>query len=89
MVMVPQDEWNRITKTVDELKDLVNIFLSQKSGDLLTMEQVQEILGLSGRTLLRYRKLKKLPFIQVGRKIYVKRQDLDAFIDTYYIPSIA
>ena len=39
----------------------------------------RKILHVSTQTFHRYRKMRLIPFIQRGRKIYVKRSDLDAF----------
>ena len=47
--------------------------------EYLSTEQVIEILHVSTQTFHRYRKMRLIPFIQRGRKIYVKRSDLDAF----------
>ena len=51
----------------------------EDSEEYLSTEQVIEILHVSTQTFRRYRKMRLIPFIQRGRKIYVKRSDLDAF----------
>ena len=45
----------------------------------LSGKQVCQELNISSRTFQRYRDQHRIPFIQRGRKIYVKRSDLDAF----------
>ena len=47
----------------------------------LNGKQVCQELNISSRTFQRYRDQHRIPFIQRGRKIYVKRSDLDAFQD--------
>ena len=47
--------------------------------EYLSTEEVIKILHISTKTFHRYREMRLIPFIQRGRKIYVKRSDLDAF----------
>lgn len=47
--------------------------------EYLPTEEVIKILHISTKTFHRYREMRLIPFIQRGRKIYVKRSDLDAF----------
>ena len=47
--------------------------------EYLPTEEVIKILHISTKTFHRYRDMRLIPFIQRGRKIYVKRSDLDAF----------
>ena len=47
--------------------------------EYLPTEVVIKILHISTKTFHRYRDMRLIPFIQRGRKIYVKRSDLDAF----------
>ena len=52
---------------------------TEDSEEYLSTEEVIKILHVSTQTFRRYRKMRLIPFIQRGRKIYVKRSDLDAF----------
>ena len=47
--------------------------------EYLSTDEVIKILHISTKTFHRYREMRLIPFIQRGRKIYVKRSDLDAF----------
>lgn len=89
MVMVPQEEWSLLNETVMEVKDLLKSYQSKASEEWLSLDKVQEILGVSRRSILRYRNERIIPFVQIGRKIFVKRRDLDEFIQSYYIPTRA
>ena len=53
----------------------------------LSTDDVCWILGISKRTLQNYRDQRKLPFYQVGRKIYYKGVDVDAFLEQHHIKS--
>lgn len=67
-------------QTLDEYRLGLATEISGKDGEeYLGCEQVCRILGVSPRTFQRYRDENRIAFIQRGRKIYVKRSDLDAF----------
>ena len=52
---------------------------SPDKEEYLSCPEVCSILNISPRTFQRYRDRHLIPFIQRGRKIYVKRSDLDTF----------
>lgn len=61
---------------------------SQKANEeLLTSKQVCNELNISSRQFQRYRDEHRIAFCQLGRKIYVKRSDMNAFIARTRIPS--
>lgn len=47
-------------------------------------QDVCELLHVSKRTLQHYRDSGKIPFSQVGAKIYYKASDIDAFLSEHY-----
>jgi len=47
-------------------------------------QDVCELLHISKRTLQHYRDSDKLPFSQIGAKIYYKASDIDAFLNNHY-----
>ena len=55
--------------------------------EYLTSKEVCEELGISSRQFQKYRDERRIAFSQFGRKIYVKRSDLNAFIASHRIPS--
>ncbi|MCR5659224.1 MAG: helix-turn-helix domain-containing protein [Bacteroidales bacterium] len=56
------------------------------ADDYLTAKQVCEELGISSRQFQKYRDERRIAFSQCGRKIYVRRSDLNAFISSHRIP---
>lgn len=52
--------------------------------DWLSNKEAQEYLGLSRPTLQRYRSSGKLPFSKVGNKIYYRRSDIEALLETHH-----
>lgn len=58
---------------------------SIQSDTYLTSEQVCELLGISSKQFQKYRNERRIAFSQFGRKIYVKRSDLDHFWESHRI----
>lgn len=48
-------------------------------------QDVCELLHISKRTLQHYRDSGKIPFSQVGAKIYYKAKDIDDFLQSHYL----
>ena len=51
--------------------------------NLLTPQEVSEIIGISLKNTYKLFHLKDFPSIQIGRKLVVKEKDLDEFLDRY------
>lgn len=51
-------------------------------GKFMTNEAVMTYLGLSRPTLQRYRDSGRLPFSKIGRKVFYRRADVDALLET-------
>ena len=87
MTLVPQ-------KIVDELiEDVKSIKASLQSSHAQTnlgeewipSNEVLKQLGISRKTWQKYRNERRIPFSQFGRKIYVKRTDLEVFMENHKI----
>lgn len=86
MVVVPQDFLDGL---IDEVKEIKTV-LRQKSDEEIKSQWVDSVearrmLGVSQKTWQTYRDQRRIPFSQHGRKIYVKRADLEAFMESHYI----
>lgn len=82
MVVIPRCEWESVKRELKEIKDL----LIQKSKEEVNNQWIEssearKILGISAKTWQTFRDERIIPFSQFGRKIYVKRADLDAFFE--------
>jgi excisionase family DNA binding protein len=51
----------------------------------LSSEEVCHLLMISKRSLQTYRDRGILPFAQIGRKIYYKATDIEAYLEAHYI----
>lgn len=58
---------------------------SARPDEYLSSADVIEILGVSDKQFAKYRQQRRITFSQIGRKIYVKRSDLEKFLDQYRI----
>jgi len=87
--VVPQAFLEKIESDISELKTI----LREKSeaelnGKFVESVQVPKILGISRKTWQTYRDKRLIPFSQIGSKIYVKRADLEKFMNDHYIDKI-
>ena len=86
MVVLPRTAWEEVTTEIRELKNI----LQKKSEEEVNSQwiestQARKMLGVSPKTWQTYRDERRIPFSQFGRKIYVKRADLEAFMESHYI----
>lgn len=86
MAVIPQSFLDGLMDEVKEVKEI----LKSKSEDEINSQWIEsskarKILGVSQKTWQTYRDERRIPFSQFGRKIYVKRADLDAFMEANYI----
>lgn len=89
MIMVPEEEWRNLHDTLEQIIDLITRRNADDSGSEWTeSEDARKILGVSPKTWQNYRDKRIIPFSQIGRKIYVNRADLDAFLRKHRIASI-
>ena len=88
MVMLPQTEWEGMKSDLQELKELVRTKSDEElNSQWIESTQARQLLGVSQKTWQGYRDNRIIPFVQVGRKIYVKRGDLNKFMQDHYINS--
>lgn len=76
-------------KIVDRLEAISTKLNQQKDTTPLSdvwmdNQDVCELLHVSKRTLQHYRDSGKLPFSQIGAKIYYKASDIDEFLQSHY-----
>jgi len=81
LILLNQSELREVLQ--QEIQSLKQLIEKQnlQSNQWLSSEEVPNYLGVSRKTWQNYRDKKLLPFSQIGRKIWVLRSDLDAFIE--------
>ena len=86
MVLMPKAALDKITNSLEEVKDLILGKARQEvQAEWIESEEARKLLGVSLKTWQTYRDAKAIPFSQFGRKIYVKRADLDAFLESHKV----
>ncbi len=82
-------EESTVTQLFADLAEIKTAVESNNENSLVNQwiksETAREILGVSRKTWQDYRNKKVIPFSQFGRKIYIKRDDLEAFMLKNYI----
>ena len=86
VVVLPKEAWENVIQTLKDLKTKVES-LTQKDDDWLDSKTVQDMLGISSRQFQKYRDERRISFSQFERKIYVKRSDLNDFLERNRIKS--
>ncbi len=86
MAVVPQ-QW---LDTILEKLETLTTALKTKSEEEINSQwvesaKVQKLLGISAKTWQTYRDERRIPFSQFGRKIFVRRVDLDEFMNQHRI----
>ena len=86
MVVLPETEWQILQENLKEIKSLV---INRNAGELnaewIESTVARDMLGVSRSTWQNYRDQRRIPFSQFGRKIYVRRADLEAFMKEHLI----
>lgn len=89
--IVPTSIWEGLCKDITEIKNGLksSIVLQDCSekDEWLNSKEVRRRLAISAKTWQTYRNERRIPFSQFGRKIYVKKSDLDAFMEKNRINS--
>ncbi len=86
MIVVPKEVWESVQTTLNEVRDLLTEkTLAEVNSQWIESMQARKMLGVSAKTWQTYRDERRIPFAQFGRKIYVKRGDLEAFMNAHYI----
>ncbi len=88
MVVLPKSAWETVTSELKEIKNLFKKKIEEEvNNQWIESVDVRKMLGVSAKTWQTYRDERRIPFSQFGRKIYVKRADLEAFMGKHYIDS--
>ena len=86
MVILPQEAWEGVKSDLQELKELVRVKNSEElNAQWIESTEARKLLGVSPKTWQGYRNKRIIPFTQVGRKIYIKRADINKFMQDHYI----
>lgn len=86
MVVLPQSVWEGMKSDIQDMKELLIKRNKEEAGsEWIESVEARKMLGVSPKTWQTYRDRRVIPFAQIGRKILVKKADLDAFMREHYI----
>ena len=86
VITIESEAFQQIVKRLEAINEKLNKEkgTSPLSDVWMDNQDVCELLHISKRTLQHYRDSGKLPFSQIGAKIYNKASDIDAFLQSNY-----
>lgn len=84
--VISEEALGQLQFDIKEIKDAIQ---STKDLDLaqsfIESKKIPKLLGISLKTWQTYRDKGRIPFIQFGSKIWVKREDLETFMNSHYV----
>lgn len=87
--LIQEDDWKtmlegqkRMLDKMEELRSIIQNREPDAANDWLTLEEAREMINVCPKTFQKYRDNGIIPFSQYGRKIYFKRKDIEAFLDS-------
>lgn len=86
LTAISEQRLTQLESDIQQIKEAV--YQSKKDSFLsqwLESDEARKQLNVSKKTWQNYRNKKVLPFSQFGRKIYVRRADLEAFMQSNLI----
>jgi hypothetical protein len=88
MAVVPQSFLDKIEEKIETLESILRNKSEQEvNSQWIESVKIPKILGISQKTWQTYRDKRLIPFSQIGSKIFVKRADLQKFMESHYIDS--
>lgn len=82
MAVIPEAFLSKLAEGLEEVKSLLEEKAeAEMNSQWIESGEARKILGISQKTWQTYRDKRLIPFSQFGRKIYVKRADLEAFLE--------
>lgn len=86
MAVLPKEVIDSILQGIEEVKVMiVRKGQEEDNSQWVTSAEAQKMLGVSQKTWQTYRDRRVIPFAQRGRKIYVRRADIEAYMRAHYI----
>jgi len=89
-ILIEKEKLEMITSDLNEIKEAIQ---TKKEDDIsssfIESKKIPNLLGISLKTWQTYRDKGQIPFIQFGSKIWVKRSDLEAFMNSHYVKASA
>jgi hypothetical protein len=86
ITVIEKEKFEQLETHLIEIKEALSRKNEEElSASYIESKQVPKLLGISQKTWQTYRDKRTIPFIQFGSKIWVKRIDIDNFLNSHYI----
>ena len=84
--VIKDEQFEQLTSDIRTIKDSVSKKSEEDfSASFIESKSIPKLLGISQKTWQTYRDKGTIPFIQFGSKIWVKRIDIESFLNSHYI----
>ena len=84
ILQIPESKFNELLSKLDRLEENQNrIFKLAQKEVLFDSKYIQDLLGVSQKTLQIYRDRGQIEYIQIGGLVRYKKQAVDNFLDFY------
>lgn len=77
--------FNILADKLEKVESLLEKVGMSEQPSWIESSQARKMLCVSAKTWQNYRDERRIPFYQFGRKIYVKRSDLNSFMESHRI----
>lgn len=89
VAVIPHEFLLKMEIEINELKTLLRKKTEEEKNDeWIESTKVPKILGVTRKTYQSWRDKRLLSFSQIGSKIYVKRADIEKFMNSHYIEAV-
>jgi hypothetical protein len=86
IAVIPAHEWEELKEQNRQTHEKVSCLIDKDFGETyLESKEIPKLLKISPKTWQNWRDRKYFPFIQLGSKIWVKRSDLEKFLESHYV----
>lgn len=89
MIVIPFEEWQCQQARLERVEGILTEQKKDASGnEWVSSTEARKLLKVSPRTWQQYRNNRVIPFTQFGRKIMVKKADIEAFLQSHSIKNM-
>lgn len=88
MAVVPESRLKKLEDGINRIEGILNEkSLQEINSQWIDSAKIPKQLNISRKTWQTYRDKRIIPFSQIGSKIFVRRSDLEKFMQDHYIPA--
>jgi hypothetical protein len=89
MAVLPKEVIDNILQGLQGIEEVKMLLVrrgqEEESSQWVSSVEARKMLKISQKTWQTYRDQRVIPFSQRGRKIYVRRADLEAYMEAHYV----